>query len=88
MQTDDSINPGNSGGPLVDIHGDVIGMHTVFETQLGGESVGFSIPSNTLAFVYEQLRPVGHVRRRALGISSPRSVLSWLKGWASAISLA
>jgi serine protease Do len=69
LQTDASINPGNSGGPLVDIHGDVIGMNTMIETQSGGnEGVGFSIPSNTLAFVYEQLRTIGHVRRGALGI--------------------
>jgi serine protease Do len=70
LQTDASINPGNSGGPLVDIHGDVIGMNTMIETQSGGnEGVGFSIPSKTLAFVYEQLRTIGHVRRGALGIS-------------------
>ena len=70
LQTDASINPGNSGGPLVDIHGEVIGMNTMIETQSGGnEGVGFSIPSNTLEFVYEQLRTVGHVRRGALGIS-------------------
>jgi serine protease Do len=70
LQTDASINPGNSGGPLVDIHGDVMGMNTMIETQSGGnEGVGFSIPSKTLAFVYEQLRTIGHVRRGALGIS-------------------
>jgi serine protease Do len=70
LQTDASINPGNSGGPLVDIHGEVIGMNTMIETQSGGnEGVGFSIPSKTLAFVYEQLRTIGHVRRGALGIS-------------------
>lgn len=70
LQTDASINPGNSGGPLVNIDGDVIGMNTMIETQSGGnEGVGFSIPSKTLAFVYEQLRTVGHVRRGALGIS-------------------
>ena len=69
LQTDASINPGNSGGPLVDIHGEVIGMNTMIETQSGGnEGVGFSIPSKTLAFVYEQLRTIGHVRRGALGI--------------------
>jgi serine protease Do len=56
--------------PLVDIHGEVIGMNTMIASQSGGnEGVGFSIPSKTLAFVYQQLRTIGHVRRGALGIS-------------------
>ncbi len=70
LQTDASINPGNSGGPLVNIQGEVIGMNTLIASQSGGnEGVGFSIPSKTLAFVYEQLRTIGHVRRGTLGIS-------------------
>jgi len=70
LQTDASINPGNSGGPLIDIHGEVIGMNTMIASESGGnEGVGFSIPAKTLAFVYNQLRTIGHVRRGALGIS-------------------
>jgi serine protease Do len=69
LQTDAAINPGNSGGPLVDISGEVIGMNTMIVSQSGGsEGVGFSIPSNTIRFVYEQLRKRGHVRRGAIGI--------------------
>jgi serine protease Do len=69
LQTDAAINPGNSGGPLVDITGEVIGMNTMIASQSGGsEGVGFSIPSNTLRLVYEQLRKHGHVRRGSLGI--------------------
>ena len=69
LQTDAAINPGNSGGPLVDIRGEVIGMNTMIASQSGGsEGVGFSIPSNTVRFVYEQLRKQGHVRRGAIGI--------------------
>jgi serine protease Do len=69
LQTDAAINPGNSGGPLVDIRGDVIGMNTMIASQSGGsEGVGFSIPSNTIRLVYEQLRKQGHVRRGAIGI--------------------
>jgi serine protease Do len=69
LQTDAAINPGNSGGPLVDIHGEVIGMNTLIASQSGGsEGVGFSIPSNTIRVVYEQLREHGHVRRGAIGI--------------------
>jgi serine protease Do len=69
LQTDAAINPGNSGGPLVDIRGEVIGMNTMIASQSGGsEGVGFSIPSNTIRLVYEQLRKQGHVRRGAIGI--------------------
>jgi serine protease Do len=69
LQTDASINPGNSGGPLIDIRGEVIGMNTMIVSQSGGsEGVGFSIPSNMIRFVYEQLRKRGHVRRGAIGI--------------------
>lgn len=69
LQTDASINPGNSGGPLVDIQGDVIGMNTMIASESGGnEGVGFSIPTDTLAFVYQQLRSLGHVRRGAIGV--------------------
>jgi len=69
LQTDAAINPGNSGGPLVDVHGEVIGMNTLIVSQSGGsEGVGFSIPSNTIQLVYEQLRAHGHVRRGFIGI--------------------
>ena len=69
LQTDAAINPGNSGGPLIDIRGEVIGMNTMIVSQSGGsEGVGFSIPSNMIRFVYEQLRKRGHVRRGAIGI--------------------
>jgi serine protease Do len=69
LQTDAAINPGNSGGPLVNIRGEVIGMNTMIASQSGGsEGVGFSIPSNTISLVYDQLRRHGHVRRGFIGI--------------------
>jgi serine protease Do len=69
LQTDAAINPGNSGGPLVDIRGEVIGINTMIASQSGGsEGVGFSIPSNMIRLVYEQLRKHGHVRRGSVGI--------------------
>src|ERR1035437_4640767 len=68
LQTDAAINPGNSGGPLIDIRGEVIGMNTMIASKAGGsEGVGFSVPSNLISFVYEQLRKRGHVRRGAIG---------------------
>jgi serine protease Do len=69
LQTDAAINPGNSGGPLIDMHGEVVGINSMIETQSGGnEGVGFSIPSNTARIVYEQLVQYGRPRRGTIGV--------------------
>jgi len=71
IQTDAAINPGNSGGPLVDMAGEVIGMNTAIYTQSSGsEGVGFAMPSNTIASVYNMLISPDHkVTRGSIGIS-------------------
>jgi serine protease Do len=71
IQTDAAINPGNSGGPLVDMTGAVIGMNTAIYTQSSGsQGVGFAMPSNTIASVYNQLiGPEHKVTRGSIGIS-------------------
>lgn len=66
LQTDASINPGNSGGPLVDLDGKVIGMNTLIHGLNRG--LGFSIPSNMLRSVGEQLIRSGHVVRSYIGV--------------------
>ena len=69
LQTDAAINPGNSGGPLIDMHGEVVGINSMIETQSGGnEGVGFSIPSNTARIVYQQLVKYGRPRRGTIGV--------------------
>ncbi|HTH52929.1 MAG TPA: trypsin-like peptidase domain-containing protein [Edaphobacter sp.] len=71
IQTDAAINPGNSGGPLVDMSGQVIGMNTAIYTQsMGSQGVGFAMPSNTIANVYNMLiGPEHKVVRGSIGIS-------------------
>jgi len=70
IQTDAAINPGNSGGPLVDMAGEVIGMNTAIYTQsAGSQGVGFAMPSNVLASVYNMLiGPEHKVIRGSIGI--------------------
>lgn len=78
IQTDAAINPGNSGGPLVDMDGDVIGMNTAIYTQsMGSQGVGFAMPSNIIANVYNMLiGPEHKVVRGSIGISFQSSTSS------------
>jgi serine protease Do len=69
LQVDAPINPGNSGGPLVNIHGEVIGINTAIATVSGGfQGVSFAIPSNQAHTVYDALRAHGKVIRGWLGV--------------------
>jgi len=69
LQTDAAINPGNSGGPLIDLQGRVIGINTAIASNSGGnDGIGFSIPSNLVRRVMEQLVTKGRVARAYLGV--------------------
>ena len=70
IQTDASINPGNSGGPLVNMSGEVIGVNTLIFTQTGTSSgVGFSIASNVVRNIFNELAKSGKVTRGYLGVN-------------------
>jgi len=81
LQTDAAINPGNSGGPLVDMDGQVVGMNTAIYTQsMGSQGVGFAMPSNTIAQIYNMLiGPEHKVVRGSIGISFQQSLSSAVK---------
>jgi serine protease Do len=69
LQTDAAINPGSSGGPLIDMTGEVIGINTAIASHNGSNSgVAFSIPSNLVRRVMNQLLQQGAVSRGYLGM--------------------
>ena len=69
IQTDAPINPGNSGGPLLDSHGNVIGINTMIASSVGQSAgIGFAIPINTAKAVLNDLVTLGRVRRPGLGL--------------------
>ena len=70
IQTDAAINPGNSGGPLVDAHGELVGINTFIITNSGSfAGAGFAIPAQIAHATADQLIAHGKIEHGYLGIS-------------------
>jgi putative serine protease PepD len=71
IQTDASINRGNSGGPLINTHGEVIGINSAIYTPSGTTAgIGFAIPINSAKMIANDLMSGGKVRRAYLGVQT------------------
>ncbi|WP_445670992.1 S1C family serine protease [Paenibacillus sp. FSL P4-0184] len=68
IQSDTAINPGNSGGPLVNMKGEVLGINSLKYSAVGVENMGFSIPSDTVQYIMNQLFKYGEVKHPSLGL--------------------
>jgi serine protease Do len=70
IQTDAAINPGNSGGPLVNAHGELVGINTFIISNSGSfAGAGFAIPSQMAHAISAQLIQHGRVDHGYVGIA-------------------
>jgi putative serine protease PepD len=84
IQTDAAINRGNSGGPLINTHGEVIGINSAIYTPSGTTAgIGFAIPINTAKSIANDLITDGRVHRAFLGVQT----IPLLGGLAEALDL-
>ena len=70
IQTDAAINPGNSGGPLLDSHGNVIGINTAIYGAQGSIGIGFAMPIARAKAMLEEYQTRGKISRPWLGLST------------------
>ncbi len=66
IQTDASINVGNSGGPLVDLHGEVLGLTTAVRSD--GQGVAFAVPAAMARKFLDEVWAHGRFRHARLGL--------------------
>lgn len=70
IQTDAVINPGNSGGPMVDLHGQVVGINSAIASSTGYyQGYGFAIPVNLARRIMQDLIEYGAVKRPLIGVT-------------------
>lgn len=68
LQTDAAINAGNSGGPLLNMHGEVVGVNSA--TLTGANNISYTIPFTTVTRVLQSyLKNNGEIISPYLGVS-------------------
>jgi serine protease Do len=67
IQTDAAINFGNSGGPLINGHGEVVGINSAISQR--ASNIGFAVPINEARAILPQLRADGRVARGFMGVT-------------------
>jgi putative serine protease PepD len=86
LQTDAAINPGNSGGGLIDSKGNFIGLNAAISGGDFTRGLGFSIPSNNVTRIIDNMIDKGSSTNALLGASAtdqlfnPQSLPSLSKG--------
>src|ERR1051326_2157405 len=65
LQTDAAVNSGSAGGPLVDVHGNVVGL--VATAAARGAGIAFAVPSHLVGKIARDILAYGSVRRGWLG---------------------
>jgi serine protease Do len=70
IQTDVAVNPGNSGGPLINTHGEVVGINSQIYSRSGGyQGVSFAIPIDVAIQIKDQIVATGKATHARLGVT-------------------
>jgi len=73
VQTDAAINPGNSGGPLLNTHGEVIGINTQKLIKKDVTGIGFALSATNLIAVLQKFYPTSLPTIEKLAVSGRRA---------------